>query len=613
MKQKLFKRVMAIALAGTMILSMCACGSEGGGESASEDKSTEGDASSVEESAASEEESASQEEEADDGASGELSWLNSSQELPIVAEGTEKTLSLYIYGNENGPDPEEVWMYKFIEGAMNINLEVTKFTASNRDEFLSMAFSSGELPDIIIGGEFDAATLVKYGEVEEQIMDLAPYLKYMPNLTSIYEKYPDYKSAVMDAQGRMWSTGQIVDVAYLGGISRMFLNYDWLEKCGKEVPTTLDEFVDVLQAFKAMDEKCWPVGGSYEYYSPMQYILNAFGYMTNNAKGTEIVLRDGEVVLPVADREVYGEVLKFMKQLYDEKLIHPDFFTMDRDAAGALVKQGLVGFNQSDYLIEDESFRQYWGAIPLTSQWNDEARWPAKMTQLSCGGAVVSSDCEEPELAATFLDFWYSFHNSWLTVIGPSVAEEGDYLYDVSGYVVDEPGNSVTVRYLDMEKEDCPYASNGEYFEDKVQLWVRVIGTRIPDGSGSVCGFYQDEGPVDLSKYTAPYLSDLRFDKDVCQTIDYHYMDAIAYTQLPLTTSEDMYPGQVYLDADTAVEAGNLLVMIQEYAAKETAKFVTGARSLDELDAYFDELDALGAQDYIQIYREYYEGLQAQQ
>lgn len=96
----------------------------------------------------------------------------------------------------------------------------------------------------------------------------------------------------------------------------------------------------------------------------------------------------------------------------------------------------------------------------------------------------------------------------------------------------------------------------------------------------------------------------------LCPSIDHHYMSAIAYTLLPYTTSEDMYPGNVYLDADTAVEAGNLKVMIEEYASKETAKFVTGARSLDEIDAYFDELDALGAQRYVEIYKDYYENLQ---
>ncbi len=617
MKQKLLKRILALALTGAMVASMCACGNDAGSSSDSSSGNSSGESSTADEGGS--EDSGSQES-ADDGGSSasdgkDLSWLNSSQTLPIVAEGTEKTLSLYVWGDEAAPDPEQVWNYKFIEDAMNINLEVTRFTDANKSEFLSMAFASGELPDIIIGGDFDAAALVKYGAVEEQIMDLAPYMQYMPNLNSIYETYPSYKSAIMDSEGHIWSLGNIVDVAYLGGIKRMFINYDWLNDYDLNVPTNLDEFVDVLHTFKEKNESCWPLGGCYEYYSPMQYILNAFGYMSNDAKGTEVVVRDGEVILPVADREVYGEVLKFMKQLYDEQMIHPDFFTMDRDAAGSLVKQGLVGFNASDYLIEDDSWNQYWGAIPLTSEWNDTAKWPAVMSQLSCGGAVVSADCEEPELALTFLDFWYTFHNSWLTVIGPSVEEEGDYLYGLGGYVCYEPN---VQTYLDMEKEDCPYESNGDYFVDQVQLWNRVIGTRIPDGSGQACQFWTDGDPMSVEEaqekwpqFTEPYLADMRKDSEgLCPSIDHHYMSAIAYTLLPYTTSEDMYPGNVYLDADTAVEAGNLKVMIEEYASKETAKFVTGARSLDEIDAYFDELDALGAQRYVEIYKDYYENLQ---
>ena len=46
--------------------------------------------------------------------------------------------------------------------------------------------------------------------------------------------------------------------------------------------------------------------------------------------------------------------------------------------------------------------------------------------------------------------------------------------------------------------------------------------------------------------------------------------------------------------------------VINEYANTEFAKFVTGKRSLSELDAYFDELDRLGAQELIGIYSEYY-------
>ena len=67
------------------------------------------------------------------------------------------------------------------------------------------------------------------------------------------------------------------------------------------------------------------------------------------------------------------------------------------------------------------------------------------------------------------------------------------------------------------------------------------------------------------------------------------------------------YPGKVYLDADTATRMGNLMMIIREYATQESAKFITGKKSFDELDTYFDEIERLGALEVVQTYAEYYE------
>ena len=39
---------------------------------------------------------------------------------------------------------------------------------------------------------------------------------------------------------------------------------------------------------------------------------------------------------------------------------------------------------------------------------------------------------------------------------------------------------------------------------------------------------------------------------------------------------------------------------------QETAKFITGQRDISELNDYFDEIEALGATEYVQIYADYY-------
>lgn len=44
---------------------------------------------------------------------------------------------------------------------------------------------------------------------------------------------------------------------------------------------------------------------------------------------------------------------------------------------------------------------------------------------------------------------------------------------------------------------------------------------------------------------------------------------------------------------------------------QEIAKFVTGARDLSEIDDYFNELQKLGADEYVGYYADYYAAQQA--
>jgi len=49
--------------------------------------------------------------------------------------------------------------------------------------------------------------------------------------------------------------------------------------------------------------------------------------------------------------------------------------------------------------------------------------------------------------------------------------------------------------------------------------------------------------------------------------------------------------------------------VIDPYIEAEVAKFITGARSLDEFDAFQAELDGLGIDELEGIYVDYYAGL----
>ena len=510
----------------------------------------------------------------------EIEWLSKDGSLPLVAEGTEKTLSMYVRLEPNAPAPEELWMYSFIEEAMNINLEVTAFTTENEDEILSLAFASGDLPDLIIGCELTTGELVKYGVDEGLLVDLAPYLneEYMPRLTAIYEAKPDFKKIVTDADGHVWSVGFISDPTTAEQVNRAFLNYDWLDELGLEAPATLDELTAIFEAFKGMGSDIIPVGGYYcksTYDNPMMYFLNAFGYITNDPTGMTMALRDGEPVLPIADREAFGAFLEYMNMLYTKGYIHPDFFSMDATTANAVKSEGRNGFlTQAPFVFVGDDYKQWWGAPALTSEYQTAPEWPQSDTSIRHGRAVVTSACDDVELAVAFLDWWYNNSdnaeelNYSLSQWGP---EQGySYMGDVAGYTI-EPGGEP--EYIDLEG----YTKN-EYWIQRIQLWPKMtLGTRLDGDLSTAVNAVRPGTPEILAQYDDA--ADSRADYASGQ---FHFEAAMQETVAKVVVPT--FPIATYLPTDTMLEMNELYQQFTSYAEIEIAKFITGARPLSELE-----------------------------
>lgn len=541
---------------------------------------------------------------------GDLSWLNTTGSLPLVNEGVEKGLTIAVCMNTGSPSPEETWFYQFIEEHMNINLSVIRFTSTNASKYLSLLFADDDLPDIIIGGGFAASDLMTIGANEGQLIDLAPYIteELTPNLYQVYSENPNYLNAVADKEGHIWSLGYINDPTDRGQIERVFWNYDWLEQLGLEVPETLDEALTALRAFKTLGDNIIPVGGSSEANSLGTFFLNAFGYSTGDSTGLSICYRDGEIVLPVADREAYGEYLKFMNTLYTEGLISSNYFTMSDSKVESNASAGLNGLLAQAPFVYMSDTSAWWGAVPLTSEYNEEAFWPAKSEAVSCGGFVITSACQEVELAMAFADWFYNPVNYDLATNGPCDTQT-EYLGELSGYhvTVDETNHTASRTWTDYVNNKLRYSSKNKYLTKKVQLWgfkkfglgctTEAVQFRYLLGDDTISDGYADVSAEGIDAY-------LR--KTIINDGEQHFRCALEDTLVPYVTTESML-GYAYLDPSLSIEVGNMFATIKEYAASESAKFITGRRPLSELDAYFDEIEALGAKEYVEIYRDYYE------
>ncbi|MDH6425958.1 extracellular solute-binding protein [Paenibacillus sp. FSL R7-0048] len=193
--------------------------------------------------------------------------------------------------------------------------------ASYADKF-NITLASGKLPTIIYVGDVKASSFVNAAK-SGAFWEVGPYLKDYPNLSQANPVI--LKNSAIDGKNYGIYRGRVL------GRNGMVFRKDWLEKVGLQTPQTVDDFYNMLKAFKEKDpdgngkEDTYGmvlVKWSGQWASGFDTIKLWFG--TPNKWGVQ----DGKLV-PEHEYPEYLEALKFMKKLYDEKLINSDFAVMD--------------------------------------------------------------------------------------------------------------------------------------------------------------------------------------------------------------------------------------------------------------------------------------------
>ena len=624
---KNLKIFLALLLALAMVVSMAACGGNNAGKETDPPKGTDAPAGNDDTAGADDTTAAAPDDSKD------LSWLNLGGTYPIVAEGTEKTLSMVLPIQDDTVDTYmDRFQYIFAVEQMNINLDVQAVPSSAWGEKLPLILADTEnLPDLIMNTGWGTGELLRYGAEEGLIIDLAPYINenYMPCLSSLFTDHPEYKTPWTDAEGRVWGVG------FIGHIDRPderqwhYLNYDWMEDCGlnpaEDLPETLDEFTDLMRLFKEkksaeLGKEIYPISGMYTgWNSIVRYLLLALGYAGSNYgdgfPGGDINMKDGKVVLPCADREGWEGFIKTMKTWYDEGLVHPEYFTADSKAMDALISAGETGFVTVPPFIwvgsEPDRLGAWWAAPPLTSEWSEKPQIVSNAIVNGGPRHVITTACDELELALAFYDFFFqrgestSQQNYFLLTHG--VYEENTELAEKYPQFVfaKEAGYSGYEHLYDKEK----YIDANDVLTKEINLWGNVaIGYSCVEDEN---GVPQVEGTEEALALYAKYDgTGVKAWVEVDRETRAKYIQGLSPRTVNAQYRIDVsgeFPTTLYFDAETQELVDDYKVLFKEFVNTESARFITGERPLEELPDYFDELDALGAQEYIKIHQDYFD------
>ena len=459
------------------------------------------------------------------------------------------------------------------QAAAEAGISITWDTILNSDwaDKKAVLLAGGDLPDAFMGSICfsESDVLTNTGS----FIPLDDYIdEYMPNFKAIMEKDPTMKALATSADGHIYGLPSKKPCRPTVA-NQMFINKQWLDNLGLSVPTTYQEFEDVLVAFKENDANGngdpndeIPFGQGYA--DSVMFFCLPFG-TTIGADGTYMMaIQNGEpVYLPVTDG--YKEGLKWMNECFNKGLIDPELFTEDssmRDAklmnetpivgaAPGWTADSTFGANAGQYIalpaLKGPDGNQYISADP--EHWN-----------YSRYEFVVTKDCANPGPLLAWADKFYTDDASIQNFYGSfGVAIEKDEAAGTYTVLAPKDGNSAdTFAWISSLRDFGPkYVADG--FNSKVTYAAE-------NGDASKLAL-----DTELSKYAKE-----------------------AYPNVSYTTDQLNTLATLFTDLDAYVTANQ-------------ATWVTEGGIDEQWDNYKQTLEAMGYNDFIKIQQDAYNTYQA--
>ena len=379
------KKLVSLMLACTMLFSLSACGSEGAAP-AHPETSTAQETETVTEVAEPEEEAAAEE-------TGELVDGK-------FADARSITVEIYDRGNDGGSDPENNMYTEYIKKGMkekyNVDVTFKKVPRWTEVDEINNLLAAGDAPDICV--TYSYPTVLTYAEMGG-VIDLSPlveqYKSLLPNLfawlgdTNVYWDKDPKDGTLWAIEGKRAEQQRIVT----------YVRKDWLDKLGLDVPTTRQQFEDMLVAFDANASEL--LGNDANKMVPFQVSYDV-GWTANNliASFLDPNMSDKEFYINGFDDRMVTqngtkEAVRLLNKWYNMGLLWDDFALYGSgDTTGDdMIKAGYVGAFMVNW---DQPFR------------NGEDSFVANLQRnVGPDAAVIPVDCFENS-AGKYAKYLYS-------------------------------------------------------------------------------------------------------------------------------------------------------------------------------------------------------------
>ncbi|GGD85844.1 extracellular solute-binding protein [Paenibacillus nasutitermitis] len=460
----------------------------------------------------------------------------------------ESTISFLNYSLPSWPYNKDWLVWKLLKEKTGVTLDV-QVPSGELSDALNLTVASGNLPDMML--TLDGELAKKFGD-QGALANIFDYVdKDMPNFKKFMEAYPTLIQNTMSADGKLY----MFPSEGLGVTNAMMYLYrkDIFDQNQLSEPKTWDELHTVLKKLKEKYPESYPLS----FRNGLDKILNIAPSFETGSKYYYDFEKKEWRYAPVEDN--YKKIVEYLHTFLKEGLIPPDFLSIDTKQWQDIISTnrafvtidfiGRIDFFNKPMRQENPDFNLTF--MPPPAGWENGKALNAN-TQFDQSGIMVSSTSKQIDNVMTYIDYLYS--------------EEGR---DIVSW--GEEGNS--------------YKVNG-------------------DGKKEFTGGYADL--TDLQKKTgiATYGANLWYDSDTIIALASDELK-YAYEQAPKYVDKQQ-PRPAFTPEEVLVLTTKGQE-IDKFREENVAKFVLGTKSLDTWSQYASDLQKLGVDEILNIYKTAYE------
>ena len=465
------------------------------------------------------------------------------------------TISLFLQDSADQAISTDLPIIKEITKRTGVNFEFVA-APNTEDQFrekFNVTVASGEIPDVMVSTY--RADMMKVAE-QGTFAPLDEYIdQYAPNLKKILDEHPEY---VRDLKS---TDGQTYFLPFIGAVRTFkvwMLRGDWLEKLGLDVPVTLDDWYNVLKAFKEQDPNGNGKADEIPYttrntQAGVLAFMEAFGISGFEAN-EQFFIEDGKVKYAYTDPR-FKEALTFINKLYSEGLIDPEYATNDTNVWLSRITNEVSG------ACQDTTARAYSLGTQVQAAGSEDARFVVVAPPMGPDGTQMTTSQMQPIRGYTAISADSKYIKEIVQMFDYFFSEEGSLLMNFG-----------------IEGETYTMKDGKPTYTDAI--------ARDPEGR-SIFSMLNIYGHREWA-----YQQDIGYEDAL---LDPEY---VAYRNEMEQYIRPTFPALSYTEEERDI-INSTYTEIQTYKDEMVNKFIMGKESLDNFDSFVETLKSIGIEEVL--------------